>query len=72
MITPITENINNVYKPTFFRHISDTGNSKLHSIKNSSGNKSYDRIDMQILELLACRNPSLEKEDILNSGMVDE
>ncbi|MFT6843393.1 MAG: tRNA A37 threonylcarbamoyladenosine dehydratase [Psychroserpens sp.] len=32
----------------------------------------YDTIDTQILELLACRNPSLEKVNILNSGMVDE
>jgi tRNA A37 threonylcarbamoyladenosine dehydratase len=72
VITTTTENMNNVYKPMFFRPISDTGNSAFHNLRDSAENICYDTIDTQILELLACRNPSLEKVNILNSGMVDE
>ena len=63
--------INNVYKPTFFRLRYDADKSAFQNIKNSAGNRCYDTIDMQILELLACRNPSLKKAKILSSGMVD-
>ena len=72
MIAPTTKNISNVYKPTFFRLRSDADRSAFHTIRDSAANKCYDTIDTQILELLACRNPSLEKANILNSGMVDE
>jgi molybdopterin/thiamine biosynthesis adenylyltransferase len=70
-MTPAMTIINNVYKPTFFRLESDADKSAFHVIKHSTSNKSYDTIDTQILELLACRNPSLGKANILSSGMVD-
>ncbi len=63
--------INNVYKPTFFRLESDADKAAFHAIKHSTSNQLYNTIDIQILELLASRNPNLEKANILNSGMVD-
>jgi molybdopterin/thiamine biosynthesis adenylyltransferase len=70
-MTPAMTIINNVYKPTFFRLESEADKSAFHVIKHSTSNKSHDTIDTQILELLACRNPSLGKANILSSGMVD-
>lgn len=70
-MTTINKNANNVYKPTFFRLESDTDKSAFHAIKHSTSNQLYNTIDIQILELLACRNPNLKKANILNSGMVD-
>ena len=70
-MTPAITTINNVYKPTFFRLESYVDKSAFHTIKHSASNKCYDTIDTQILELLACRNPSLDKAKILSSGMVD-
>ena len=70
-MTPAITTINNVYKPTFFRLESYADKSAFHTIKHSASNKCYDTIDTQILELLACRNPSLDKAKILSSGMVD-
>tara|TARA_B110000090_G_scaffold136361_1_gene150017 strand:- start:7451 stop:8536 length:1086 start_codon:yes stop_codon:yes gene_type:complete len=70
-MTTINKNANNVYKPTFFRLESDTDKSAFHAIKHSTSNQLYDTIDIQILELLACRNPNLKKANILKTGMVD-
>jgi molybdopterin/thiamine biosynthesis adenylyltransferase len=70
-MTPAMTIINNVYKPTFFRLESDADKAAFHNLRDSAENICYDTIDTQILELLACRNPSLGKANILSSGMVD-
>jgi len=62
----------NVYKPVFYRPDSDADNSAFYTLFNSPTCFNYDTIRTQIVELLACRNPSLPKQEILNQNMVED
>jgi molybdopterin/thiamine biosynthesis adenylyltransferase len=72
MTTTTTKNTNNVYKPVFYRLQPNADNAVFFSSLNSDNAVKYDTIWMQLVELLACRNPSLSKNEIKNSSRVED
>lgn len=62
----------NVYKPVFYRPDSDADTSAFYTLFNSPTCSKHDTIRTQIVELLACRNPSLQKQEILDQNMVED
>ena len=71
-MTTINKNANNVYKPTFFRLKYDTEHTTFSALRNDFTIELHDSIETQLLELLACRNASLSKDEILSLNMIQE
>jgi len=61
-----------VYKPTFLRLKYDTELTTFSTLRNDFTIELHDSIETQLLELLACRHPSLSKDEILSLNMIQE
>jgi hypothetical protein len=72
VITTINEAANNVHKPTFLRLKYDAEHTIFSNLRNDFNIEFCDSIETQLLELLACRNPSLSKDEILSLNMIPE
>ncbi len=68
---PDSQITNNVYKPVFYRLNSDAEKAAFHNMTNTTFGEKHDTIHMQLVELLACRNPSMSKKEILDAGLVE-
>jgi molybdopterin/thiamine biosynthesis adenylyltransferase len=71
-MTTINKNANNVYKPKVLRLKYDTEHTTFSTLRNDFTIELYDSIETQLLELLACRNPSLSKDEILSLNMIQQ
>jgi hypothetical protein len=72
VIASIKQISNNVYKPTFLRLKYDTECIVFSALKNDLTTEVHDSIETQLLELLACKHPSLSKDEILSLNMIQE
>jgi len=72
MTTTTSQNTNYVYKPKLYRLDPAAENAVFYKLLQSPAAIKFDTVRMQLVELLACRNPSLSKKEIKSSGMVDD
>lgn len=61
-----------MYKPRFLRLKYDAEYNIFSNLRNDFTIELHDSIETQLLELLACRNPSLSKDEILSLNMIQE